>query len=174
MDDLLEKEETMWFQRSRTNWLKDGDRNTTFFHSKASQRHTKKQIAGLEDVNGHWCTEPTDLDRIAVNFFQNLFSSSGPPGIDTVLDSIKPCVSPDMNQELSKGFTVEEVYPALFQMHPTKAPGPDGKPALFFQRFWPIVSRQVTEAVLGILNRAQDVSVVHETCIVMIPKVKRP
>ena len=38
MDDLLRKQEIFWAQRARIPWLKHGDRNTKFFHAKASQR----------------------------------------------------------------------------------------------------------------------------------------
>jgi hypothetical protein len=46
---------------------------------------------------------------------------------------IKPQqVTPQMNESLSAEFMLEEVKKALFQMFPTKAPGPDGYPAHFF------------------------------------------
>ena len=44
LDDLLLKQEIYWAQRPRLSWLNFGDKNTKFFHSKASQRQCKNFI----------------------------------------------------------------------------------------------------------------------------------
>ncbi|XP_023890148.2 uncharacterized protein LOC112002224 [Quercus suber] len=36
LNKLLDMEEAMWHQRTHISWLKQGDRNTSFFHTKAS------------------------------------------------------------------------------------------------------------------------------------------
>ena len=36
---LLDKENQMWLQRSKTKWAVQGDRNTRFFHNKATNRY---------------------------------------------------------------------------------------------------------------------------------------
>lgn len=65
-------------------------------------------------------------------------------------------------------FGKEEVKKALFQMFPTKAPGPDGFPTYFFQHHWDICGDDVIEVVLRLLRGEDDLSIVNNTCIVFI------
>lgn len=32
--DVLWREEMLWFQKARTKWIQDGDRNTSYYHAK--------------------------------------------------------------------------------------------------------------------------------------------
>ena len=49
---LLNQEETYWRQRSRITWMREGDRNTSFFHAQASQRRKANTIIRLRHPNG--------------------------------------------------------------------------------------------------------------------------
>ena len=61
-------------------------------------------------------------------------------------------VTEEMAQSLVRPYTEEEVRTTLFQMHPSKALGPDGMSPFFFQKFWYIVGHDVTSAVLSFLR----------------------
>ena len=171
---LREQEETMWRQRSRVSWLADGDKNTKFFHECASQRRRTNTIMGLRDQDNSWWTEPADLERVAVDYFQTLFTSSRPTGVMEVVDEVERVVSAGMNSDLMRPFSAEEVHRALFQMHPSKAPGPDGMFALFFSKFWHIVGSDVSHAMLDFLNSGRMLGSINFTHLVLIPKVASP
>jgi hypothetical protein len=171
---LVEKEEVFWRQRSRVSWLKEGDHNTKFYHKCASQRQKTNTILGLRDDNGVWHSDAMAINSIAVDYFHNLFSSSNPDSIDEVIQSVASVVSPDMNDSLMQPFSSEEIRRALFQISPSKAPGPDGMTALFFQKYWHIVGVDVTLAILDFLNSSRMLGSINFTNIVLIPKVKNP
>jgi hypothetical protein len=81
-------------------------------------------------------------------------------------------VTREMNEELLKPFSSEEVDWALKQMGAFKALGPDGLPASFFQNHWELLGREVSCMVLDILNTGMMPPVLNLTYIALIPKVK--
>jgi hypothetical protein len=76
---LLEQEEIHWFQRSRSNWLQFGDRNTSFFHHYASARRKKNYIKKLLNDDNDWVEGTSALKPLILDYFSNLFfvGSSG-------------------------------------------------------------------------------------------------
>jgi len=69
MNEVLYREEMMWLQRSRISWLKEGDRNTKFFHRKAVWRSRKNKIKKLKADNGQWCDDPAGMAGMTSHFF---------------------------------------------------------------------------------------------------------
>jgi hypothetical protein len=66
MNGILYREEMICLQRSRIDWLKEGDHNTKLFHNRAIWRARKNKIAKLRDKNGVMQTVPTEMQRMAV------------------------------------------------------------------------------------------------------------
>ena len=69
-----------------------------------------------------------------------------------LLNTISPTVTDAMNLMLTRDFQASEVAQALKQMHPNTAPGLDGLPPLFYQKFWALTGTCVTQAALDFLN----------------------
>lgn len=69
LDDLRRLEESYWHARARANELRDGDKNTKYFHHKASQRKKRNAIAGLFDGNEVWQSTKGEMDAIIAEYF---------------------------------------------------------------------------------------------------------
>ena len=111
---------------------------------------------------------------MGTDYFDTFFNSKGNRQMDDYLNTVNHRVTPEMLKELSRDYIADEIKAALFQMGPTKAPGPDGMNALFYQTFWHIVGIDVVAAVLDFMHSGTMPFDINYTHIVLIPKVKSP
>lgn len=153
--ELYHREEIMWRQRARVQWLAARDKNTRFFHLRASLRQKKNMIRALQNSLGVLVEDPVELKVLANEFYQDLYTSEGVHDMEAVLQHVPRKVTAGMNANLCAPYTSDEVNTALFQMFPTKAPGPDGFPAHFYQHHWDICGEEVTRVVLRIVRRGR-------------------
>ena len=135
LNEWLDREEAMWCQRSHLTWLQLGDRNSAFFHARASGRFRMNYINGILDDNQIWQEDESKIEEVFMKYYTDLFTSAHPTDFAEILDAVQPNVSVETNNMLTSEFQGIEVFQALKQMYPTKAPGPDGMPPLFFQHF---------------------------------------
>jgi hypothetical protein len=147
MNELLYKEEMIWLQRSRVTWLKEGDRNTKYFHQRAVWRARKNYIKKLKDDEGRWQDVPSEMERMATSYFKELFKKDPSLNANNLTSLFQEKVSAEMNESLCKDFSDEEIGDALFQIGPLKAPGTDGFPARFFQRNWATLKAEIINGV---------------------------
>ena len=111
---------------------------------------------------------------MAENYFKELFTSGNPTNLNLVLNSVDRVVTPDMNQTLLQLYTLDEVKQALFHMHPSKSPRPNGMSHFFFQKYWHVVGNDLTEAMLSVLHSGHMLHKINYTYIFLIPKKNDP
>ncbi|KAL0408380.1 UNVERIFIED_CONTAM: putative mitochondrial protein [Sesamum radiatum] len=111
LESLKEDEERLWKQRSRVDWLKAGDRNTRFFHTRASNWKKKNEINMLQEDNGNMITDMKEIQNLITTYFCNSFTSKRPQEqhIDDVLRHMEPKVTMHMNQSLTQAYTTDEI-----------------------------------------------------------------
>jgi hypothetical protein len=174
MDEFLYREEILWMQRSRVAWLREGDRNTKYFHRKASWRHKKNKVRKLRRNDGTWTMDPGEMENMSRDFFEGLFTRDENVDPAIIIDMLHERVDEAMNEKLCAPFSEKEIGDALFQIGPLKAPGPDGFPARFMQRNWDIMRHDVTRAVQRFFEEGIMPEGVNDTAIVLIPKKSDP
>lgn len=122
--DLLHKEdESYWYLRAQANDFCDGDKNSSYFHHKANSKRMRNYIKGLEDDEGVWHKEKPTIQLIMIAFYASLFATRNSASPYAALIGIERVTSEDMNIKLLRPLTKDELWIALDQMHPTKAPG---------------------------------------------------
>lgn len=128
IDEMLIEEEIYWRRISRAVWLKEGDKNTKFFPSKASSGRRKNTIREIFNEKEQWIEETDEVGRLFYDYFDKLFTTAHPSQnqLEEALKNMSIKVNADINDQLNQHFSGEEIVAALNQMHLTKAPGLDG------------------------------------------------
>jgi hypothetical protein len=114
------------------------------------------------------------MHGLATEYFKNLYTADGSVQPDLITSLLQEKVTQKANDTLCSAFTDDEISFALFQIGPTKAPGPDGFPACFYQRNWGILKEDIIAAVRNFFTDGTMPDGVNGTAIVLIPKVKNP
>uniref|UniRef100_A0A453K4I6 Uncharacterized protein n=1 Tax=Aegilops tauschii subsp. strangulata TaxID=200361 RepID=A0A453K4I6_AEGTS len=159
-----------WQQRAHVNWLKNGDRNTGFFHAHASERRRVNTIRSLKRDGGGVVEREEEIGPFISNYYKSLFMSSAGPLNDELLQHVPKTVTHEMNEQLMKPLSGDEITHALNSIGDFKAPGPDGMPAIFYKKFWEKMGAKIQEEVLSVLNGGDMPAGWNETIIVLIPK----
>lgn len=102
--------------------MKLRDRNIKFSHRKASWRAKKNNIFVVRKSNSCLTKNLEEMHGIANSFFKQLHTYD--ISVDT--SHTMPLVKDNMNADLCKHFSDQEISDALFQIGPLKAPRPYG------------------------------------------------
>jgi hypothetical protein len=175
---LVNAEENFLKQKSRNQWLNLGDGNSAYFHNLVKVINVSNLVKVLKDDHGSTVSEPYLIKELAVGFYEKLLGHSSHLFSNSKVDRVSQLIQKRFSTSCIDGMQAavsrEEVRRTVFSMKASKAPGPDGFSAGFFQKAWPIVGRDVTDAVIEFFYSRRLLREANVTIITLVPKRKQP
>lgn len=174
LEEALYLEELMWYQNSREEWIKSGDRNTKFYHAATKVRKATSKIHCLRNDHGDWVDKEDNLASMVQNHFQSMFKDDkSMPKVSNISNGF-PFSANIFEYSFCREVTKEEIKKALFDMEPFKAPGPDGFHASFYQSTWELVGDDISKMVKVFIESGELQEGMNDTLLTLIPKISNP
>lgn len=140
-------EEAYFRQRSRINWLKEGDFKTSYFHRVAVVCAAINTIRSFLLSNGSLITDPEEMAIHAVNNFKSILAPDVLPfclvSVSWFQSLIPYRCSPEACLSLSSIPDAPTITKTILKLNPNKSSGPDGLTSGFFKGAWSILGEEV-------------------------------
>ncbi|XP_039159633.1 uncharacterized protein LOC120289171 [Eucalyptus grandis] len=146
----VDVEESFFRQKSKIKWLKEGDRNTKFFHHSVNKRYPRNRILSVMDTSGILVSDPAMVQHTFVSHFQELVAPRTLP--------LRPLLL-DVQEVIRHPLSEEQV------------PGPDRFGVEFFKLNREIVGPLVLEAIKNFFTLGRLLRELNNTILVLMPKV---
>lgn len=167
-------QESFYRQKSRIQWLKDGDANTAFFYMAVIVHQVKNSIKYLRDAQNIRIDNEDQIKDMIISFCRQLLGSDSrgitPYSVDKI-HSLHPFhCSKFLAESLVQIPSNEDIISTIFSMPKNKAPGLDGFPVEFFIEAWSIVGEDTVKAVREFFTAGFLLKRFNVTTIALLPK----
>ncbi|RVW39533.1 Transposon TX1 uncharacterized 149 kDa protein [Vitis vinifera] len=161
-------EETSWRQKSREIWLREGDKNTRYFHKMANARARRNFLSKIK-VNEVSLSFNDEIKEGVCKAYQSLLSESGDwrPSINGL--NFKK-LGEGLANSLEVIFFEEEIFAALSSYWGDKAPGPDGFTMAFWLFCWDVIKSEILGLFSKFYIHGTFQRSLNSTFLVLIPK----
>ncbi|PKI66159.1 hypothetical protein CRG98_013457 [Punica granatum] len=170
LEENLIRRDLIWRQKSRELWLKDGDRNSKFFHLSTVIRRRSNHIAAIKEDNGEWSQDRERIGNYFLKNFQDLFSTSLPAFPNDLEGPISRTITDSKNDGLIQTPDDKEIMMALNSIPSLKDPRPDGILSLFYKHYGETVKSLLLSAVKHFFTSSHILKEWNNTFICLIPK----
>lgn len=173
---LRQIEECFFLQKSRINWLKEGDLNTTFLHRVWLTRASFNAIRSFLLIFDALLTDPLEMSDHAVAHFKAVLGPDGPLPLllytpsDWFQSLTQFRCSLQQQQRMLLMPTTEEITKLMFSLNPNKAPGPDGLTSAFFKGAWSVIGVEVVTSIIIFFNSGFLPKATNSTILSLVPK----
>jgi hypothetical protein len=162
---------SFWQEKNKNARFLEGDRNTAFFHRSAKIRDVQSNISLLKDGTDT-LTSSSDIEAHVLRYFTNIFSADSHQVHNDLPEKFIPhSVTLADNERLTALPLADEIKSAVFDLSGDAAPGPDGYPGHFYQRFWNIIGPDVVNSTQHFFMHNYLMPNMNSNLLILIPKV---
>ncbi|KAK1403140.1 hypothetical protein POM88_002745 [Heracleum sosnowskyi] len=173
LEELCLTRDSMLKQKAIVDWLKEGDRNTKFFHQVIQKRRARNSIKKLI-CNGRLSYDPLEIKQEIRRHFKQVFSKRAKFDIFSIKGLISQKISRLEVDSLERPVVIEELELALNQSGLDKAPGPDGLNAGTLKSLCRYLKDDLLAFVINFMASGELPSGMNSSFISLIPKVEFP
>eukprot|EP00253_Pinus_taeda_P019808 PITA_19808 len=172
---IKREEEIKWRIKSRQLWLKEGDKNTAYFHKQATVRKVRNNVNAITDSQGSQHNDQESIKRVAFLHFKSLLmENQEETDYAALLQHLPKGISQEANDSLNREITEEEIRKAIWTLQPDNSPGPDGFPINFYRDHWHLIKKYLAKMPRGIQRKGKMGGFTNSTFLALIPKENRP
>jgi hypothetical protein len=145
LEERQKQEEILWRHKSRVQWLKEGEKNTKFFHRSMVHKRYINKITQLEDNQGNPILDHASIEAELINYYKYLLMEPIRDRMSTIRKitrHIPSLITKEQNETLMRPITQEEVDQAVKEMPLGKAPWSDGFTTIFFHYSWSLIREE--------------------------------
>ena len=117
LEERRKQEEILWRQKSRITWLKEGERNTKFFHKSTIQRRMQNRIPHITNQQGAQTEQQEEIEQVLLDYFQSMqqedHTVDRQPAINQISQLIPKQVTAEHNKMLLRPVSPQEVDLAM-------------------------------------------------------------
>eukprot|EP00253_Pinus_taeda_P011111 PITA_11111 len=176
LEERRKQEEILWKQKSRIRWLKEGERNTKFFHRTTVQRRMHNNISFIQKQGGERVEKHDEIEQEFLRHLRQVHQEpliDRRPAIEKITQNVPKIITEEHNELLLSPILPQEVDAAMNQLKEGKAPGSDGFTTTFFLSFRELIKDEVWQVVEESRTLHWLLPSLNSTFIALIPKEER-
>ncbi|GKD56853.1 RNA-directed DNA polymerase, eukaryota, reverse transcriptase zinc-binding domain protein [Tanacetum coccineum] len=173
-NEAMIDEEKLLAQKTRINWLNEGDKNSACFYKVIKGRRSRNRV----DVNYDEKGDGYEKEEVPTQFVKHFQQFLGNNSEVSTLKDCEGLFSTMLNQEEAEDMIREvsnnEIKEAMFDIGDNRAPGPDRYSSLFFKKAWSTVGSDVCFPIKEFFESGQMLGEINATLITLVPKIQTP
>nr|GEZ89363.1 RNA-directed DNA polymerase, eukaryota, reverse transcriptase zinc-binding domain protein [Tanacetum cinerariifolium] len=172
--EATKEEYSLLCQKAKVEWLKEGDRNTAYFHKTIKERVHRGKIMTIRNEEGIRFENEEVPTQIVKHFEDFLGKCRGIQKLEGKHDVFINKISTEEAVRMVRNVSDYEIKNAMFEIVDSKAPGPDGYTARFYKSAWNIVGKEINQAIREFFLTGKLLGEINATLISLVPKVTTP